>query len=135
MWEAPIISDEAMKLIGDIKPQTQFMSAGKNSRIIKMNKEADEDLYYCDVLDKNTGCLMGDEKPFDCRIWPLRVMTFQGKRVIALSPVCPALMTRPIGKIVETAKKLAPVIFDEANKNPDLVKEYEPGYVILVTED
>lgn len=124
-----------MQRISDIKPQTQYALSGAGCRIIKMSKEPDEDLYYCDVLDKQRGCMLGDDKPFDCRIWPLRVMSFEGKRVIALSPVCPVVKTRPLEKIAQTAQRLAAVIFENANKNPDLVKPYETGYVILVTED
>lgn len=135
IWEAPIISEDNMTRITDLLPQTQFEQAGESSRVIKMNREPDEDLYYCDVLDRKKGCMLGDEKPFDCRIWPLRVMSFEGKRVIALSPVCPVVKTRPLDKIAETAKRLAPVIFENANKNPDLVKPYETGYVILVIQE
>ena len=29
---------------------------------------------------KNIGCILGDEKPFDCKIWPYRVMNFKGKQ-------------------------------------------------------
>lgn len=135
LWEAPVISDETMQSINGIKPQTQYTVSGRGCRVIKMNREPDEDLYYCDVLDKENGCMLGDSKPFDCRIWPLRVMSFEGKRVIALSPVCPVVKTRPLDKIAQTAQRLAPVIFENANKNPDIVKPYETGYVILVTEN
>lgn len=135
LWEAPVISDETMQSINGIKPQTQYTVSDRGCRVIKMSREPDEDLYYCDVLDKENGCMLGDSKPFDCRIWPLRVMSFEGKRVIALSPVCPVVKTRPLDKIAQTAQRLAPVIFENANKNPDIVKPYETGYVIFVTEN
>lgn len=133
IWEAPIISDDNKDRISGILPHTQYEKVG-NSSVIKMNREPDKDLYYCDVLDKEKGCMLGDEKPFDCRIWPLRVMSFEGKRVIALSMICPVVKTRPLDKIAQTAQRLAPMIFETASKNPDLVKPYETGYVILVTE-
>lgn len=131
LWEAPVISDALAKELADM----EFTSLA-GGRILKMPKtlDGDEELYYCTLLDKEKGCVLGDKKPFDCRIWPLRVMRFEGKRVIALSPVCPVVQTRPVGKIAEVARKLSKRIFDEANKNPDIVKDYEAGYVILVTE-
>lgn len=135
IWEAPVISDElSRKILHDINPKQEFVRKGK-SYVMKMQKEQDEDLYYCSVLDHSKGCLLGTEKPFDCSIWPLRVMRFEGKRVIALSPVCPALMKKPVGDVVNIAKNLSEKIFSEADKNPDLVKNYEVGYIILVIEE
>lgn len=134
LWEAPTISSGLKEKILPYVPATDFLPKG-GSYVLKMKKEKDRDLYYCNLLDRSRGCVLGEDKPFECSIWPLRVMDFCGKRVIALSPVCPVLQSRPIGRITETAKRLAPVIFEQASKNPDLVKKYEIGYTILVTED
>ncbi len=134
IWEAPVISKElSEKIKDDINPVQEFVPKG-DSFVMKMKKEQDEDLYYCSVLDHSKGCLLSTEKPFDCSIWPLRVMRFEGKRVIALSPVCPVVITRPIDKVVAVAMKLSDKIFSEADKNPDLVKNYEAGYIILCVE-
>lgn len=133
IWEAPVVSKELSGMICDINPGQEFVHKGE-SFVMKMQKEENEDLYYCSVLDHSKGCLLGAEKPFDCSIWPLRVMRFEGKRVIALSPVCPVVKTRPVEKVSAVAKKLSDKIFSEADKNPDLVKNYEVGYIILVVE-
>ncbi len=135
IWEAPVVSKELADVItSQYKPQQEFIPKG-NSFVMKMDREENEDLYYCSVLDHKKGCLLGTGKPFDCSIWPLRVMSFEGRRVIALSPVCPVVIKKPIDEVTALAKKLSPIIFAQADKNPDLVKSYEVGYVILVIED
>ncbi len=135
IWEAPVVSKElADVIVKEHKPDLEFVPKG-DSFVMKMDREENEDLYYCSVLDHSKGCLLGTGKPFDCSIWPLRVMRFEGKRVIALSPVCPVVIKKPVSEVVALAKKLQSKIFSEADKNPDLVKNYEVGYVILVVED
>ncbi len=134
IWEAPVISPSLRTKVEKLLPETEFVTKG-GSFTLKMRREQDADLYYCNLLDRSRGCMLGGEKPFDCSIWPLRIMEFEGRRVIALSPVCPVVAKRPVKAVTAVAKKLAPTIFEQANKNPDLVKKYELGYVILVTED
>lgn len=133
LWETPVISPELRIRILDDYPEMRFVTKG-DSYLFRMDREPDCDLYYCSVLDRSKGCVLGDEKPFDCKIWPFRVMDFQGKRVITLSPVCPVVKTRPLEEICTVAKELAPTIFAEADKNPDIVKKYIPDYPIIITE-
>lgn len=132
LWETPVISDELKTRILDDYPEMKFIPKNE-SYLFRMDKEPDEDLYYCSVLDHKIGCVLGDEKPFDCRIWPFRIMDFNGKLVITLSPVCPVMIKKPLDKLCELAKELAPVILDEAKQNPDIVKKYLPNYPILFT--
>lgn len=133
LWETPVVSAKLRDRILDDYPEMRFVEKGE-SYLFRMDKEPDEDLYYCSVLDRKKGCVLGDEKPFDCRIWPFRVMEFNGQWVITLSPVCPVMIKKPLDEVSALAKELAPIIFAEADKNPDIVKKYLPNYPILVTE-
>jgi len=134
LWETPVISDElADKILQEISPEQKFMK--KDSHLLfKMEREPDEDLYYCPMLDKGKGCKLGDAKPFDCRIWPLRVMSFNDARVITISPICPVIFKKPLADILRIAKKLAPIIFSEADRSPAIIKPFIQGYPILVVE-
>ena len=43
------------------------------------------------------GCILGaDDKPFDCSIWPLRVMRYNGGLAICLTPTCPVISQKPL---------------------------------------
>lgn len=134
LWETPVVTDEIKALALEINPKQEFSTAS-GARLFIMQKEPDEDLYFCPMLDHKTGCKLGDKKPFDCRIWPFRIMDFEGRRVIVISPVCPTVFHKPLDELKSFAKKLAPVIFAEADKTPEMVKKYIVGYPILVVED
>ncbi|MCD7742087.1 MAG: hypothetical protein LUI06_07785 [Ruminococcus sp.] len=134
LWETPVVTDEIMERSLKINPNLQFSEAS-GARLFKMTPEPNEDLYYCPMLDHQKGCLLGEKKPFDCRIWPFRIMRFEGKRVIVLSPVCPSVYAEPFDRIKALADELAPTIFAEADKTPEMVKPYIVGYPILIVED
>lgn len=134
LWETPIITrDTASRILQEYDPDQKFVRKD-DELLLKLEKEPDKDLYYCTLLDKESGCVMGENKPFDCQIWPLRIMQLNGTRVIVLSPVCPVVQTKPLDKIVETAKELAPQIFAYADETPSAVKPYMDGYPILAVE-
>ena len=80
------------------------------------------------------GCRLNEEqKPWDCKIWPLRVMRKEnGEIVIALTPTCPSvnkLDVADVGKHVNEC--LRESILDYADKHPYLIKEYKEGFIIL----
>lgn len=135
IWETPIIDDELKVKVLKLNPEQKFVTKGSSS-ILRMEKDVQEDLYFCSLLDRQKGCMLGDEKPFDCRIWPFRVMRLDKRLVITLSPVCPVVQTRPLSLIKEVCDELAPVIYAQAQKNPDIVKNYIENFPILnVKED
>ncbi len=135
IWEAPVITKEKQaEILKNYNPNQRFVQKDGNT-ILDMKKEDNEDLYYCSMLSHETGCIMKDNKPFDCRIWPFRIMSLNGTWVITLSPVCPVVKTRPLDKLCEAAERLAPIIFAEAEKNPQIVKPYINGYPILAVKE
>lgn len=135
LWETPVITDSlASKILQEYAPQQKFIRKDDHF-LLKMDKEPEADLYYCSLLDRDKGCILGDSKPFDCKIWPFRIMALNGRRVITLSPVCPVLIKKPVNEILEEANELAPTIFEYADKNPAVVKPYLEGYPIMVVED
>ncbi len=133
IWETPVVTDEIMQRSLQIDPRVRFSDIS-GARLFRMEREPDRDLYFCPMLDHEKGCLLGSNKPFDCKIWPLRIMRFEGRRVIVLSPVCPTIFSRPIKDIAAAARELAPVIFEQADKTPEMVKPYIEGYIILLVE-
>ncbi len=134
LWETPCITPSlASKILQEYAPEQQFVKKGEHF-LLKMKKEKDVDLYYCSLLDSDKGCILGDDKPFDCKIWPLRVMALNDTKVITLSPVCPVVTKKPIGEIMEVARELSEQIFKYADENPEAVKPYLADYPILVVE-
>lgn len=130
LWDTPLVTDDIMRRALDICP-TQRFSDISGRRLFVMEKQPGSDVYRCPMLDHSTGCRLGDGKPFECRIFPFRVMRLEGRLVIAVSPVCPAAADMSLSALIKEAGRLADAIFAEAEKEPGLVRQFEAGYVIL----
>ena len=89
----------------------------------------------CDYLNKESGCTLRDsEKPFDCKIWPLRIMRDeQGDRFITVSTACPAYTRLGDKKFLELLNEgLSEKIIENAKNNPSMIKPIKNGYKILL---
>ncbi|NLP25952.1 MAG: hypothetical protein GX365_01195 [Clostridiales bacterium] len=135
VWETPLLTRVNVERIFSINPDIKFIKKD-NSYSFKINELNDDELFYCPMLDHNKGCILGDEKPFDCRIWPYRIMNLNGKRVIAISPICKEVYNHPLGMLVDFLKnELLDKITTYANTFPEAVKPYDNLYPILYVED
>ncbi len=87
----------------------------------------------CTFLDSNRGCILKPEdKPFDCSIWPLRIMNKDGELVIALTPTCPSIGAVPSQALAELVKScLGEKILEYAKEHPYIIKEYRDGFPII----
>ena len=87
-------------------------------------------------MDYKKGCsLDATEKPFDCKIWPLRLMKKNNHLVIALTPTCPAINKIAIEELKTfTKENLSETLFDYARKNPFIIKAYKENFPILVEQ-
>jgi hypothetical protein len=127
-WEMPVVSDE-------LAEERCFCDCGFETingvRKVKPQFNSEE-LFRCPALS-DTGCTLGNRKPFDCRIWPLRVMRLNEIQVLTLSPFCPATNSRTITEIQNFIAEsgIAESAFREAAKNPTAIPEYKDGYAIF----
>lgn len=133
LWEMPVMNTKTAARLKEIKPDTKFTECD-GGFVTDAGNLPDGELFYCPALDHEKGCMLGEDKPFDCRIWPFRVMEDPDKRfrMITVSPVCPEIYDRPLSQLSEfVKKKLENTIFEYAEKNPEIIKEYIEGYPIL----
>ena len=76
-----------------------------------------------------------NDKPFDCRIWPYRIMEVGGRRAITIASICDELYNRPLSQLAGFLKEgLADAIFSYADAHPEIVKPYYEGYPVLMFE-
>lgn len=115
MGNTVYLTNACKKILQEYTPKQEFIKK-ENHFLFKMDKEQNADLYYCPMLDNEKGCILGDDKPFDCRIWPLRVMALNETKVITLSPVCPTMNEKSIKELTKTANELADQIFEYADE-------------------
>ena len=133
IWELPTLDGEtAAKALG-INPSVR-LSVKNNSYSFKVTDLEGDELFFCPMLS-DTGCVLGDEKPFECRIWPYRIMSLDDKLVISVAPICEPVFDKPLSELVRFLKGgLADKIFEYASNNPDIIKPYDNLYPILMVK-
>ncbi len=133
VWETPVFTEDIKNKILENAPDTQFLPVD-GGYIFKVREFDDEGLFSCPALTEK-GCILGDEKPFDCRIWPYRIMNIGGRRAITIASICDELYNRPLSQLVDFLKEgLGDEIFAYADVHPEIVKPYYEGYPVLMFE-
>jgi len=84
-------------------------------------------LYFCPELGEK-GCKLVSERPFDCQIYPFRVMKLGEFTVIALSPLCKKVNEKPLSELVEFVES---ELFEKVKSHHAQIKDYDKSYVIL----
>lgn len=143
LWETPLFPPEVAEKLS--KPNEygvvgEFAQASRDvqdaRRLVledKYRTAAPEEEVPCTFLDPQKGCILkGEDKPFDCSIWPLRIMDKGGKLVIALTPTCPAIGAVPSQALIDLVKNgLGVQIFEYAKAHPYIIKEYREGFPVV----
>ena len=134
LWETPLFPPEVVEKLS--KPNEYgVVGEFRNGQIVLGGYRTDdpEEEVPCTFLDPHKGCILkAEDKPFDCSIWPLRVMDKGGELVIALTPTCPTVGATPRPELVELVKNgLGAKIFEYAKTHPYIIKEYREGFPII----
>lgn len=132
-WEIPLFAGEEECRVASELDGVRSLP-GTKSCVFDMKFNGSE-VVMCPAASER-GCVLGDKRPFDCRIWPFRVNDLNGTRVITLSPVCPAMIKLPLNKLIGFVNSdgFAQTLFRHAAEFPETVKPYETGYPILAVE-
>lgn len=131
VWEMPLITPKLAEALKTDYPDIKLKKISENASCQVTDVEFDEEgLCTCPLLTEK-GCALGENKPFDCRIWPFRVMKKGNLLLLTLSPVCNSVSSLSVAKVSEFVPEIAPKILEEAKRNPEMVKEYIEGYPIF----
>ncbi len=128
-WEIPVINKN-LKLQLDNKGIKTVEIDGCYKYDLEF--EGDE-TKFCPFHSKKTGCVLDDEnKPFDCKIWPLRVMNNNGKKVLAIAKLCPNFSSsyESIRNLLKSGLK--DEIVEYINKNPYIINDLKDDYEVLL---
>ena len=135
LWETPLFYSEELESIRKEYPNARFKTLDDNSVTVDLDggyltDDPDEEV-LC-PFNKN-GCILNSEqKPFDCSIWPLRIMRKDKSLVIALTPTCPAIGKKPLNVMRELVSGgLWDIIKEKARLHPEMIKPYREGFPIL----
>ena len=131
-WEVPLVEPDLAAYIAENYPEVKLTKMGNCSIF---DSEFDEKgLTTCPMLTEE-GCKLGDKKPFDCRIWPFRLMRKGDLLLLTLSPVCKTVSKLSVEQISAFAAKIADTIYKAAENNPEMIKDYIEGYPIFAVRE
>ncbi len=144
LWETPLFPPEVVEklsqpneygVVGEFRTVDDPRKSCAGSLVLENNyRTADpEEEVPCTFLDPERGCILKPEdKPFDCSIWPLRIMNKDGELVIALTPTCPSIGAVPSQALTELVKSdLGEKILAYAKAHPEIIKEYRANFPII----
>ena len=144
LWETPLFPQETVDklsreneygVVGEFRMSQTVQGVRFGRLILENNYRTDdpEEEVPCTFLDPQKGCILkGEDKPFDCGIWPLRIMDKNGELVIALTPTCPTIGATPGRNLVDLVKSgLGEKIYEYAKTHPYIIKEYREGFPII----
>lgn len=89
--------------------------------------------WRCSALDESRGCtLAARDKPFECSLWPLRVMTRNGRTLIAAARSCPAVDAAFLERArALLAAGLEQKIIDRLRVQPGIARPWSDNYTML----
>lgn len=131
-WEIPVVFKETKDYIeNETDLKCGFLPKG-DEFVFEMDFRGDNYISLCPALDDEKGCVLGDKKPFDCKIWPFRVMDRNGTPVLTMSPLCKVTQSKSVGEISAfAADGFAELCFEQARKHKEIVKPYIKGYPVF----
>jgi hypothetical protein len=134
LWETPLFPPEVVEKLS-LPNEYGVVGEFRDGQIVLGSYKTDdpEEEVPCTFLDPHKGCILKPEdKPFDCSIWPLRIMRKDGELVIALTPTCPSIGAVPNQSFVDLVKSgLGEKIFEYAKTHPYIIKNYREGFPII----
>ena len=135
-WETPSLDEELVYLLQEECVPLEKRPDGSTSFFLNFCTENEDEVANCPMLDTSTGCTLPREvRPFECRIWPLRLMKKYSTLVIGVYKNCPALKDETLDKLVEyTQGELLPMLLDYAHRHPACIRPYNDAYTIIWKE-
>lgn len=131
-WELPTFPAEAA---ARLRGRAEYRLTEENGRFrIALPYDDTHTAQPCPFLNPDSGCtLPEDEKPFACKLWPVRLMRdADGQPRLSLYQGCvgvPADAHEALDRLLEGGLRAR--IFEEAERDPSLILPYHPNYQFL----
>ncbi len=138
-WETPRIETEAAENIHQKRQDLRFTPLPDHDCLVLCPCEkdySDPETFSCPALSEQ-GCTLGEEKPFECALFPFRLMELDGNTLICISPMCPVMFSKPLDMLMDELDRphggitLAEQIFAYGDRHPDMIRNYEQGCPVL----
>lgn len=133
IWEIPLFSEEEVKRLKVIFPNIQFTPSQKEyiPSVLCIGQEM-----QCPFLNRKSGCELSEEdKPLECKLWPLRIMRRKNEYVLAFEPSCQIMDMYSLDDIrcFVMENRIDMTVLEFALNNKNKVKEYRDNLPIIKT--
>ncbi len=133
-WESPFLPEELARRMRQEEIEVEKRKEGGWSFVYHFRGS---EAINCPKLDTNRGCTLSPEdKPFECRIWPLRIMKKDGLLTIGKYRSCPAIEGEKglkLNRLVQD--QLIDCLLNFVRQNPEAVRPFSSEYIILWQEE
>lgn len=130
VWESPFLVEDLALELKDQGIPVELRSRGGWSFVYQFS---DNEAVDCPLLDPDRGCRFSEkDKPFECRIWPLRIMEMNGSTVIGKYRNCPAIQGsrgEQINRLVHD--RLLQILLDFIAKYPAARRPFSTEYEVI----
>lgn len=136
LWELPLMTAETADAVRKLAPHCTLAALEQGFLPTPREEEWDaEGLYACPALGE-AGCRLPREaRPFECLVWPFRVMEQDGVRILCVAQLCAPVQNRDRAVLIEKLRGgLADEMFRYAAQYPESVKPFAEGYTALLKE-
>ena len=130
----PHFEKENIEKISRLYPETKFKTLPDGAVTIDL-----DDKYVTDEVEEEAlcyfnrrGCILPEDlKPFDCKLWPFRLMKNGDSLSLALVPSCPWIRKDDTLKLREVAAFVAKEAKEYAKDHPEIIIEYRDDYTVI----
>ena len=130
----PYFAKETVDEISRLHPEARFKTLPNGAVTIDIDdkyRTADSEEEALCPFNRN-GCILPEHlKPFDCKLWPFRLMKCGDGLALALVPTCPWIERDP-AKLEATAAVVAKKAMEYAKTHPEIAIEYRPDYQVVI---
>lgn len=133
-WETPYLEPKLADRLRSEGIPLVHRRNGSISFALHFLSDDPEECCNCPMLDTGRGCtLPRAERPFECRVWPLRLMHVNNSLAIGCYNDCPALSGDVKRKLVDYAcGELLPTLLNYARQHPESIRDADPHYAVLM---
>jgi hypothetical protein len=128
VWDAPGFTQTELTRVLEFINDAVY----NNSRglfFLHMPKDGNGE-YTCPLL-RDTGCLLGDNKPFKCAIWPLYVVNYNENLALVVSSECPSVYQLQNQDIINQLGETISHIYKIVLRFPELIEPFRPQFRII----
>ena len=131
----PYFAKETVDEILHLYPEARFKTLENGAVTIDLddNYSTDDSEEEALCYFNRQGCILPSHlKPFDCMLWPFRLMRGENGLLLALVPSCPSIKRDDPSKLRAAALDAAEKAAEYAKAHPEIIIDYRDDYQVIV---